>query len=178
MRPGDPMLSAVLDALSDPVIVTDSDWRIVLVNRGALTAFRYDRQELLGRRLDVLLPGRLPGGQVLGRRKDGFEFPIEIRVREAPSRSGSLEIVCIRDSMGRSNGGPPARQPEQAAPSELPHAEIINESRNTLGILVSRIDLMLLEAEEFPLPASVREDLAVLQRAAGRLAVSLERLLS
>ncbi len=37
---------------------------------------------------------------------------------------------------------------------------------------------MLLEAHELPRPAPVREDLAVLQRAAGRLAVSLERLLS
>lgn len=178
MRPGDLTVDAAIDALSDSVIVTDARWRIVLVNQGTLRMFRYDRAELLGRCLDVLLPTAAPGAQLLGRRKDGVEFLIEIRVHEAPSSSGPLEIVCVRDSIGSSNGGSPARHPERPAPSGPVHADTINESRNALGILVSRIDVMLLEADQTPLPVGVGKDLAVLQRAAARLAISLERLLS
>lgn len=172
------MLSAVLDALSDPVIVTDSAWRILLANQGALATFRYDRPELLGRRLDVLLPVAAPGSRLLGRRKDGVEFPIDIRVREAQSRSGPLAIVCIRDSMGRRNGGPPTRRRGPAGSTEPLQPETINESRNALGILSLRIDVMQREADEAGLPATVREDLCVLRRTVERLAASLEGLLA
>lgn len=48
---------------------------------------------------------------------------------------------------------------------------------SALGILCSRIDLMLLEADETGLPSVAREDLAVLQRAAQRLTNTFERLL-
>jgi PAS domain-containing protein len=176
MDEGEPMLTAVLDAVSDPMLVTDSRWRILLANQATLTTFRYQRSELVGRRLDVLLPGAAPGGAVFGRRQDGTEFPIEASVGEVPSRSGPLEIVCIRDSRGWSNNGQSARRPESAAPAEPLGAAVVNEGRNALGILVSRIDVMLLEAPESPLPAQVRDDLAVLQRAAWRVAASLERL--
>lgn len=89
------------------------------------------------------------------------------------------ELVRELDAQGRSNGGSPTRHPERPIPSGLVQAGTINESRNALGILVSRIDLMLLEADESPsLLVPVLEDLAVLRRAAGRLAISLERLLS
>ncbi len=85
------MLGAVLDALADPVIVTDSRWRIVLVYQGTLTAFRYERPELLGRRLDVLLPAAAPGAgcSVGGRTASSF-----------PSRSGpggAVEVQTPRD---------------------------------------------------------------------------------
>jgi hypothetical protein len=108
---------------------------------------------------------------------NGTEFPIEASVREVPSRSGSLEIVCVRDSRGWSNNDQSARRPESAAPAEPLGAAVVNEGRNALGILVSRIDVMLLEVAESPLPAQVRDDLAVLQRAAWRVAASLEPLL-
>jgi hypothetical protein len=48
----------------------------------------------------------------------------------------------------------------------------------SLGILVSRIDLMLLDSADPPLSAALREDVNVLQRAAGRLTISLELLLT
>lgn len=56
-------------------------------------------------------------------------------------------------------------------------AEVAHESKNALAILWSRIDLMLLEAEEIGLPEVVREDLAVLQRAARRVAATFDSLL-
>lgn len=176
MRADDRMLGAVLEALPDPAVVTDSRRRIVLVNREALATFGYGPAELLRRPLEVLLPVVVDGGPVFGRRRDGSEFLVEARVRPARTRSGPLEIVCVR-GIGETRVDQAARQAERLVTFGLLTAEVAHESKNALGILWSRIDLMLLEAEEIGLPEVVREDLVVLQRAARRVAATFERLL-
>jgi two-component system, LuxR family, sensor kinase FixL len=94
---GHRMLAAVLDAASDPMLVTDSRWCILLANQAALTTFRYQRSELVGRHLDVLLPGAAPGGPVFGRRQDGSEVPIEARLHPIRTLEGLLIVAVLVD---------------------------------------------------------------------------------
>jgi signal transduction histidine kinase len=49
-----------------------------------------------------------------------------------------------------------------------------HELRGPLGVLVLRLELMLIEAEEHALPRIVRDDLAVLRRHLERLAAAIE----
>lgn len=176
MRADDRMLGAVLEALPDPVVVTDSRRRILRVNRRAVTTFGYRPADLQRRPLEVLLPVAVNGGPRFGRRRDGSEFPVEVRARPARSRAGSLEIVCVR-GIRETRIGPAARHAERLVTFGLLAAEVAGESRNALGVLSSRIDLMLLQADETGLPRVAREDLAVLQRAVRRVAATFERLL-
>lgn len=176
MRADDRTLGAVLAALPDPVVVTDSRRRILLVNQEALVTFGYGPAELRRRPLEVLLPVVAGGEPRLARRRDGSEFPVEVRARPLRSRSRPLELVCVR-SIPETRVDQAARHAERLATFGLLAAEVAHESKNALGILSSRIDLMLLEADETGLPAMVRDDLAVLQRAARRVAATFERLL-
>jgi len=99
------LLESAPDAMV--IIKADSTGEIVLVNAQAERLFGYTREELLGRRLEVLIPDRLrdrhqhhrsgyasdpharpmgAGLELFGRRKDGSEFPIEVSLSARCSR--------------------------------------------------------------------------------------------
>src|ERR1041384_7090357 len=90
---------ALLDAAPDGMVVVDAAGRIVLANRQAQTMFGFTSDELLGQRVEILLPEAYRvshrdhrtayhaaprtrpmglGMELLARRKDGREFPVEI----------------------------------------------------------------------------------------------------
>src|SRR5579863_3652268 len=93
------LVLALLESASQGVISIDKTGRIVLVNRRAEEMFGYSREELLGARIEILLPESKRGGHtrerdhyfssphtrpmgigmdLAGRRHDGTEFPVEV----------------------------------------------------------------------------------------------------
>lgn len=108
----------VLDAAPVAIITVDQTGRIVLVNAQTERLFGYDRQELLGRPIEALLPERFHDGHVTyrnnyaptpharsmgiglelyGRRRDGTEFPVEISLGPIETADGTLVTSAIRD---------------------------------------------------------------------------------
>src|ERR1041385_637987 len=99
LDPPDLPFRDLVDAAPDGVIVCDQSGTIVLVNAEAERMFGYDRNELVGQRIETLVPDRSRaqhghhvsgytgaprlrpmgiGMELNGRRKDGSEIPIEI----------------------------------------------------------------------------------------------------
>ena len=85
------MFLGLLDSVSDAVIITGEDGRIVIVNDRTEELFGYTPDELLGQSLDRLLPAKL------GRRKDGSEFPVEIRANRIHIDDGVLMATAVQD---------------------------------------------------------------------------------
>jgi PAS domain S-box-containing protein len=108
----------LFESAPDGIIVTDSNGRLVLANRQIQDQFGYDIQHLIGQSVELLLPDRLRAGhsrlrvaygsaserrlmapkrEVLGRRRDGAEFPIEITLSPIHTAEGLHTVAILRD---------------------------------------------------------------------------------
>jgi len=106
----------------DGIVIVDSEGRIALLNRQAEQMFGYGQNELLGRPIEVLVPARYrsvhtlhragyvghprtrpmgAGLQLMAKRKDGSEFPVEISLSPVQTRKGLLITAVVRDSTER-----------------------------------------------------------------------------
>ena len=112
----------LLEAAPDAMVIVDDGGLITLVNAQVESMFGYDRQELVGRPVEVLVPERFgvmhqhfrsryaeaPGARPMGlagdlfaRRKDGSEFPVEISLAPLQTDDGVLVSAAIRDITGK-----------------------------------------------------------------------------
>lgn len=110
---------SLLEAAPDPIVIVNEDGRIVLINHETERVFGYTPDELQGETVEVLLPERYRqnhihvrnayqaaprtrpmglGLDLLARRKDGSEFPVEISLSPLESEEGRLIISSIRDA--------------------------------------------------------------------------------
>jgi formate hydrogenlyase transcriptional activator len=86
------LLHLAADVLPRGLVVADGAGRIVWVNQQLERLFGYERHELIGQAVDVLLPGRR---DARGRRRDGTEFAIEIDQTPVPSPDGALVLRSV-----------------------------------------------------------------------------------
>ncbi len=111
-------LRDLLDSAPDGFVVVDAAGIIVLANRTTGQLFGYALDELLGRPVEMLVPERLhsvhhahraafvadPRGRpmglgldLVGRRKDGSEFPLEISLSPLHTPGGTVFTAVVRD---------------------------------------------------------------------------------
>lgn len=112
----------LLEAAPDPTVVVDDQGRIVLVNRQTEKVFGYQRDELVGQKIELLIPERFRGPHVsrreayleapktrpmgsglelFGRRQDGQEFPVEISLSPLTLGDRILVSASVRDITDR-----------------------------------------------------------------------------
>ena len=190
---------AFLESASESIVVADAAGRIVLVNARTETMFGYARAELIGQPVEVLVPRPLrerhvahratymaaprirsmgQGLDLAGVKKDGTEFPVEVSLSYVGTDDGTRAIAFITDISERVAFQKAARQADKLAALGTLSAGIAHEINNPIGIISSRVEVMMLEAEEDGLPAELRKDLEVILRHARRVATITQGLLS
>src|SRR5580693_3068658 len=108
----------LLEAAPDAMVVVNQGGEIVLLNVQAEKRFGYHRDELVGQKLKNIIPEGFAerliadalrsdedalaqqigtGIELVGRRKDGSDFPIEIMLSPLESTEGILVTAAIRD---------------------------------------------------------------------------------
>ena len=98
-------LDALVDAIADPLLIADAGGTIRLANVHCERLFGWDRGELEGQSVGVILPLAAAGHHPV-RRKDGVEFAVDVTVntlvlRQAAderARESPLAVLTIRDA--------------------------------------------------------------------------------
>ena len=199
LRTREASIRAFFECATEGIVVVNRDGKIVLANPRAEALFGYEREELVGLRLEVLIPDRVRhvhgayqadyfarprtrpmglGLTLTGRRKDGAELPIEVSLTYIPDEAGGLAISFVTDISERVAHERQARHVEKLATLGSLAAGIAHELNNPISIILSRIELMLMEIPEQPHAVEAITDLQVLRRHAQRLSRIARGLLS
>jgi PAS domain S-box-containing protein len=115
-------LRSALESSPDAMIIVDPAGSIVFGNAQLSALFGYSRGEIIGTSVERLMPERLRaqhvgqrerfsaerrmrpmglGLELLARRKDGSEFPVEISLSSIKDGEGTLVVAAIRDMTER-----------------------------------------------------------------------------
>src|SRR6266540_4453892 len=133
LRASEEQFRGLVEAAPDAMVIVDAQGRISLVNRQTERLFGYQREELLGQPVELLVPERLQaqhrrhrgsyladpgvrpmdaGLQLHGRRKDGSEVQGEISLSPLQTDQGTLVSAAVRDTTGRQRAEQALRERE------------------------------------------------------------------
>ena len=112
------LVMALLESATQAIVSVDRTGKIVLANRRTEELFGYSREELLGNRIEILLPEQRRaahtseredyfarprvrpmgiGMELSGRRRDGSEFPVEVSLSYVETAEGVFAIAFVTD---------------------------------------------------------------------------------
>jgi len=126
-------LEWLLESATDAMIITNREGRIILANPPIERLFGYPREELIGKPMEILLPERFrkthhilladyfdqpnaramgSGTELLGKRQDGSEFPVEVSLSPLKTDHGLLVMATIHDTTRRKQAEESLRESE------------------------------------------------------------------
>lgn len=130
----------IVESAPNAMLMIDADGKIRLVNKRVESLFGYDRQELIGQAIELLVPARLraahsshvgvfgtapqaramgAGRDLFGQRKDGTEVPVEIGLNPIETKGGRFTLASIIDITERKRAEERFRVLVEAAPSAM-----------------------------------------------------------
>jgi PAS domain S-box-containing protein len=149
------MSPSILAAIPDAVVAVNRQGVIIQVNSQTEALFSYTRDELIGQKIEVLVPERQrpehdrhreqfhakpkirrmgSGLDLYGRRRDGSEFPVEISLSPIVTADGTIVLSVIRDISDRKR----IEEDLQRANEELDRRKSreLRDSQNRLALIV------------------------------------------
>jgi len=114
--------STLLESIPDAIVAVDSQGKIIQTNTQTEQLFGYTRKQLLGQKIEMLVPERYrrqhhqhrdgfvaapkirrmgQGLDLYGRKRNGSEFPVEISLSPVATADGTLVLSAIRDISDR-----------------------------------------------------------------------------
>jgi PAS domain S-box-containing protein len=142
----------VVEASPNGMLMVDQSGTILLVNRQIEQLFGYERAELIGQSVEMLVPQRMrphhaddrakfiahsesramgKGRDLYGVKKDGQEFPLEIGLNPIRTSDGTRVLASVVDISGR-------KRAEQALQKERDFIDAVLETAGALVVVLDR----------------------------------------
>ena len=158
LRAAEAKFRGLLESAPDPIVAVNREGRIVLVNAQAEKTFGYSREELLGQPMASLVPEKLrekcfeyrdrffrepqsfPMGaslEIYGLRKDGSEFPVEMKLSLLETAEGLWGSAAIRDLTERRKLEHQFRQAQKMESIGTLAGGIAHDFNNLLTVILS-----------------------------------------
>ncbi|WP_257581736.1 PAS domain S-box protein [Streptomyces sp. TLI_146] len=149
----------LLEAAPDAMVIVDDTGTIKVVNAQTQALFGYQRDELLGLPVEILVPQRLrahhtlhrdayaangqvrpmgAGLELYGLRKDGSEFPVEISLSPLETTDGLLVSAAVRDVSDRKAAEERFRGLLEAAPDAM----VIVDGNGTIRLVNAQTEAL------------------------------------
>ena len=146
---------SILEAIPDALVAVNQHGFIIQINSQTEALFRYTRDELIGQRIEILVPERQrpqhhdhrehfhrqpkirrmgSGLDLYGRRRDGTEFPVEISLSPVATGDGMMVLSVIRDISDRKR----IEEELRRANEELDRRKTreLRDSQNRLALII------------------------------------------
>jgi PAS domain S-box-containing protein len=173
LRQGEVRMAGLVDTVNDGVVSIDADERIVQFNRAAERLFGVTVADALGSRVERFIPRRslqslrseqlelrfhyVETGKVrelVGRRADGTEFPLEASLSRLETERGSLVTAVLRDVSELRNARAEREAREALEASNRAKSEFLSrmshELRTPLNAVLGFAQLIRLDATRPP----------------------------
>ena len=139
---------AIVEATPNAIILVNKEGKIAYSNHQTEKLFGYARNELIGKKVEILIPSRHhkdhpglhktflatpekrmmgSGSELFALRKDGKEFPIEVGLNPLVTMDGTMVLVSISDISERIKAEERFRLVVESAPNAM---ILVNEKGN------------------------------------------------
>lgn len=158
------ILYRIFEFAPDAIILVDSDGRITKANAQVEKMFGYERSELIGQFVEILIPRRFAsrhigyrsgythtpharpmgvGLDLFGRRKDDTEFPVDIMLSPLEIQGELLVLGVVRDATERKRVEEHAREAREMYIREVHH-----RVKNNLQVISSLLFLQSIHTDD------------------------------
>jgi PAS domain S-box-containing protein len=176
------LIETVLSTVVDGLITIDRNGTIQSFNKACVSLFGYTAEEVIGRNVKLLMPepyhsqhdGYIAtylatgvpkiigiGREVMGRRRDGSTFPMQLAVGESPDAGVHAFVGIVRDLAERREA---ERQREQLRQSQKMEAVgqltggLAHDFNNLLAIIIGNLDMLRELRSEDPITDELVRD--------------------
>ena len=182
---GEEFARGILNSVVEGVITIDQWGLMETCNPAAERMFGYVDEEIIGRNVDLLIGDKdaaqherrrraeLSAREVVGRRKDGSTFPLELTVSEMSVGGHRLFVAAMRDISDRKNTEDELRQAYRMDAVGQITGGLVHDFNNLLGVVLGNLELAC-DGES----AEARERLQAAIHATERGAALAQRLLA
>lgn len=146
---------SILEAIPDALVAVNQDGVIVQANSQTEALFGYTRDELIGQKVEILVPERQRGHHhhhreqfherpkirrmgsgldLYGRRRDGSEFPVQISLSPISAGDGMIVLSVIRDISDRKRIEEDLRRANEELDARK--SRELRDSQNRLALIV------------------------------------------